>query len=314
MASIPQRKKRENPLIPKVLIVILGPTASGKSSLGIALASAFKGEIISADSRQVYKNLDIGTGKIRKKEMRGIAHHLLDISSPGKPYTVSVWKQRALRTIDLVRKKGKIPFLVGGSPLYIYALVDQWSIPEVKPDANLRERLAKLSPSALLAKLTRLDPVRASSVEPQNKRRIIRAIEIVTKTKRPVPSLQKQQLPYPVLFLGIAQSKENLKKRIAKRLDAMIRQGLLAEVQKLKAQGLSWKRINELGFEYKYAAAHVRKEISKREMISKIEKATRDFVRRQMSWFKKDPRIHWIKNLKEAKLLVRRFLSRQDPS
>ena len=329
MASIPQRKKRKDSLIPKVLIVILGPTAAGKSNLGVALASAFKGEIISADSRQVYKDLDIGTGKIRKQEMRGITHHLLDISSPRKPYTVSTWKREALGAIDRIRKKGKIPFLVGGSPLYLYALVDQWSIPEVKPDAKLRKRLARLSPSVLLAKLRELDPERADSIEPKNKRRIIRAIEIVTKTKRPVPSLNKTPLPYPVLFIGITRSQKILSARIAKRLDAMIKHGLLKEVQKLKAQGLSWKRINELGFEYRYAAAYLRKKCltgakfgkavgladgakadtsSREEMRRNIQKATEDFVRRQMSWFKKDPRIHWLKNLKEAKSLTKTFL------
>ncbi len=309
MAGIPQRKERKD-----TLVVILGPTASGKSDLGVRLARAFGGEIISADSRQIYKGLDIGTGKIRKKEMRGIPHHLLDVSSTKKPYTVSAWRRQALRAIDLIRKKGRVPFLVGGSPLYIYALVDQWSIPEVKPDAKLRKRLEQLSLPALLAKLAKLDPARASSIEPQNKRRIIRAIEIVLKTKRPVPSLEKHQLPYPILFLGVAQSKENLRKRIAKRLDAMVRQGLLKEVGKLRKQGISWKRINELGFEYAYAAAHLKGELSKDEMERRIQKATEDFVRRQMSWFKKDQRIRWVKNYKEARQRVSRFLlSNQNP-
>ncbi|MDO8654898.1 MAG: tRNA (adenosine(37)-N6)-dimethylallyltransferase MiaA [bacterium] len=325
MAGIPQRKERKD-----TLVVILGPTASGKSDLGVRLAKAFKGEIISADSRQVYKGLDIGTGKIRKKEMRGVPHHLLDVSSLKKPYTVSAWRHAALKAIELIRKKDRVPFLVGGSPLYIYTLVDQWSIPEVRPDVKLRKRLERLSLSILLAKLAKLDSVRAKSIEPQNKRRIIRAIEIVLKTKRPVPSLEKQQLPYPVLFLGIAQSKEYLKGRIAKRLDAMVKQGLLGEVKKLRNQGISWKRIDELGFEYRFAAEYIRKKYppplrppnprpsrtalrlgtsSKDEMKQKIQKATEDFVRHQMSWFKKDQRIRWIKDFKEAHRRVSHFLS-----
>lgn len=304
MAGIPQRKERED-----TLVVILGPTASGKSDLGVRLARTFGGEIISADSRQVYKGLDIGTGKIRKKEMRGIPHHLLDVSSPVKSYTVSAWRRAALKAITLIRKKGNVPFLVGGSPLYIYALVDQWSIPEVKPDAKLRKRLERLSSAILLAKLAKLDPARASSIEPQNKRRIIRAIEIVLKIKRPIPSLQKQQLPYPVLFLGVAQNKEDLRKRITKRLDAMIKHGLLKEVKELRNQGISWKRIHELGFEYAYAAAHLKGELSKDEMKRRIQKSTEDFVRRQMSWFKKDQRIRWVRNFKEARQCVSRFLS-----
>lgn len=308
MAGIPQRKERKDSLV-----VILGPTASGKSDLGVRLAKTFGGEIISADSRQVYKGLDIGTGKIRKKEMRGVAHHLLDVSSPKKPYTVSEWRRNALKAIHLICKRGNIPFLVGGSPLYIYAFVDQWSIPEVKPDAKLRKRLERLSLPALMAKLSKLDPARAGSVDPRNKRRIIRAIEIVLKTKRPVPSLQKQQLPYPILFLGIAQNKEYLKRRIARRLDAMIKQGLLREVKKLRAQGLSWKRIQELGFEYAYTAAHLRREVSKDKMKQNIQKATEDFVRRQVSWFKKDQRIRWIKNYKQAAPLVEEFLAHPSP-
>ncbi|MBI4123228.1 MAG: tRNA (adenosine(37)-N6)-dimethylallyltransferase MiaA [Parcubacteria group bacterium] len=301
MAGVPQGKKRENSLV-----VILGPTASGKSDLGVRLTKEFRGEIISADSRQVYKGLDIGTGKMRKKEMRGVPHHLLDVSSLRRPYTVSAWRRKALKAIDLIRKRGRIPFLVGGSPLYLYALIDQWSIPEVRSDAKLRQRLERLSLPVLLAKLTRIDPARASSIDPRNKRRVIRAIEIVKKTKRPVPSLTKSPLPYPILFLGINQ--KNLKRRIAKRLDIMIRRNLLGEVKKLRAQGLSWKRIDELGFEYRFAAAFLRKELSKDEMKRNIQKATEDFARRQMLWFKKDRRVRWIKNYKQAESLTKTFL------
>ena len=171
MAGISQRKERKD-----TLVVILGPTASGKSDLGVRLAKAFGGEIISADSRQVYKGVDIGSAKITKAEMRGVKHHLLSFAAPRRAFSVAKYKNAAAKTIALIHKKGKIPFLVGGSPLYIYAFVDQWNIPEVKPDAKLRWRLERLSPRVLLAKLAKIDPARADSIDARNKRRMIRAI------------------------------------------------------------------------------------------------------------------------------------------
>jgi len=307
MASIPQRKERKNSLIPKFLIVVLGPTASGKSALAVRLAKKFSGEIISADSRQVYKGLDIGTAKVSKKEMRSVLHHLIDITSLRTKVSVASWRNLARKKISSIHAKNNVAFLVGGSPLYIYSLVDQWTIPNIKPNPKLRKKLEKFSQEELFLKLKVLDPVRAGTIETKNKRRLVRALEIILMTKRPVPLLQKRRLPYPTLFLGL--NPKNLASRIHTRQLSMVRKGLVQEVEKLKRNGLSWKRIDEFGFEYKYAAAHARKEISKKEMISKIEKATRDFVRRQMSWFKKDKCIRWIKNLKEAKLLVKKFLA-----
>lgn len=288
------------------LIVILGPTASGKSALGVKLAQKFGGEIISADSRQVYKGLDIGSGKITKKEMRGIPHHLLSIVSPQKRFSVAQYQEFARKKIQDIQEQNKLPFLVGGSPLYIYAVVDGWVIPEVKPNPNLRKQLEKLTAEQLLKKLQKLDPRRAQTIEQKNPRRLIRALEIVMTTKRPVPLFQKHPLPYPVLFLGIRRPEKELKQRNVLRLEKRFRQGMIAEVKKLHAQGVSWQRLEEFGLEYRYIAQYLQGKLSLQEMRAKLYKAIMDFARRQMTWFKKDKRIHWINNQKEGARLLSR--------
>lgn len=288
--------------------MILGPTASGKSSLAVKLAKRFSGEVVSADSRQVYKGLDIGSGKITAKEMRGIPHHLLGAASPRRKFTVSQYTKLALGAIAFVQEKNKIPFLVGGSPLYIYALTDGWVIPEVKPNVKLRKRLGKLTIEQLFKKLQKLDPERAKTIERKNPRRLIRALEIVITTKKPVPQFQKHPLPYPMLFIGIKKSQEELKKLIAERFEKRFKQGMMKEVKKLHDIGLSWERLEELGLEYRFIAQYLQKKLSLAEMKQKLQKAVEDFSRRQMAWFKKDPRIHWIKNIQQAEMLVEGFL------
>jgi len=288
----------------KKLIAIVGLTASGKSELAIKLAKKFHGEIISADSRQVYKGLDIGTAKIKKGEMKGILHHLLSVVSPKKGYSVVSYQKAAYRAILGIFRRKHMPILIGGSPQYIYSVVDGWVLPKVVPDKKLRSQLEKLSIAELLWKLKKLDPARAKSIEQKNKRRIIRALEIVLTTGKPVPSLKKDPLPYPVLFLGIKRTKEEIKKRIHKRFLAMLKQGFLSEIKKLRKEGLSWKKIESFGLEYRESAQYLQGKISKKEMIEKATKATENFARRQMVWFKKDQRIYWVKNYKEAINLI----------
>ena len=292
----------------KRLIVILGPTASGKSALAIKLAKKFQGEIVSADSRQVYKGLDIGSGKITTQEMRGIPHHLLSVASPKRRFTVPQYAKLAQKTVSSIQKKNKIPFLVGGSPLYIYALTDGWVIPEVKPNAKLRKQLEKLSTEQLLKKLQKLDPDRAKTIEQKNPRRLIRALEIVLTTKKPVPPLKKHPLPYPVLFLGVRKSSLVLSQNIRRRFLLMLKRGFLNEIKDLRKQGLSWKRIEDFGLEYREGSQYLKGKISKKEMVEKPTKATQDLARRQMTWFKKDPRIRWITSLKGYEALVRQYL------
>ncbi|MEK7542511.1 MAG: tRNA (adenosine(37)-N6)-dimethylallyltransferase MiaA [Patescibacteria group bacterium] len=303
MARFLARKERRNPLI-----VIVGPTASGKSDLAVKLARKFHGEIISADSRQVYKGLDIGSGKITRKEMMSIPHHLLDVTSPRHRFTVAQYQRLALKAIHQIHRKGKLPILVGGSPFYIYSVVYGIAIPEVKPDFELRKRLEKLSVDNLYKKLKQLDPERAKTIEAKNPRRLIRALEIVIKTNKPVPPLKKQPLPHSILMLGIKRSPEELKKPIRKRLLDRLDHGMINEVRSLKKSGLSWKRLESFGLEYRFVAQYLQGKISRSEMLNQIQKSSEDFARRQMTWFKKDSRIHWVKDQKEAKGLVTSFL------
>ena len=334
----------------KKLIVILGPTASGKSELAIKLAkklapyqtedsgAGFNGEIISADSRQVYKGMDIGTGKVtpdtnpalyvasnyfsmprerdstgqaKKKDIftyKGIPHYCIDVASPKRRFTVVQYRKLALKAINKIHKKGKIPILCGGTGFYIQAVVDGIVIPEVPPDWKLRKKLEKKLVEELYKILKKLDPKRAKTIEKKNKRRLIRALEIVIKTKKPVPGLKKNPLPYPVLMLGIKKEKKELKKLIKKRFLKWLKIGLIAEVKKLRKSGLSWKKIEDFGIHYRVIAQYLQRKLNYQEMIAKSLKELVDYVRRQMTWFKCDKRIHWVKNYQEAKKLIKKFL------
>jgi len=292
----------------KKLIVILGPTSSGKSELTVKLAQKFNGEIISADSRQVYKEMDIGTGKITKKEMQGIPHYLLDVASPKKRFTVVQYRKLALKAINKIFKKGGVPIICGGTGFYIQAIVDGILIPEVPPDWKLRKKLEKKSVEKLYKILKKLDPNRAKKIEKKNPRRLIRAIEIILKTKKPVPPLKKSPLPYPVLIVGIKKSKEELKKLIKKRFFKWLRQGFLKEILKLRKFGISWQKIEEFGIHYRVAAQYLQNKITDKEMVENSLKELQNYAKRQMTWFKKDKCIHWLRNYKEAEKFVKKFL------
>jgi tRNA dimethylallyltransferase len=289
------------------LIVILGPTASGKSKLAIKLSKKFNGEIINADSRQVYKGMDIGTAKPTKKEMKGIPHYLLDVASPKRKFTVAQYRKLALRAIEKIQKKGKIPFLVGGTWFYIRAIVDGLVIPEVPPDWKLRKKLEKKSPRELYKILKKLDPERAKTIEKENKRRLIRAIEICKKIGK-VPPLKFEPLPYPVLILGIKIDKKKLMERIKKRFFEWLKKGLIAEVKKLRKMGLSFKRIEEFGMHYREVAKYLKGKISKEEMIENSIREIQNYAKKQMNWFKRDKRVNWVLNYKEAEILVKEYL------
>jgi tRNA dimethylallyltransferase len=296
------KKKKIN----KKLIVVLGPTASGKSELAIKLAKKFNGEIISADSRQIYKDLNIGTGKVTKKEMGGIHHHLLDAVSPKRIFTSVQYQKLALKTINKIFKKNKIPILVGGTGFYIQVVVDGIIIPRVKPDWKLKEKLEKKSVEELFNKLKRLDPKRTKNIDDKNKRRIIRALEIILKTKRSIPEIHKNPLPYPVLILGINLSKQELEKRIEKRIKKMFKLGLEKEVKNLvkkydwilPSQTIGYQEWNE----------YFKGKINKERVKELIILHTKQLAKRQMTWFRRDKRIYWIKNYKQAKKLLKKFL------
>ena len=287
------------------LIVILGPTASGKTDLSVKLAKKYNGEVVSADSRQVYKGLNIGSGKITKKEMCGIPHWLLDVANPKTRFTVAQYQKLALKAIKDIQRKNKIPFLVGGTGFYIQSVVDGIIIPEIKPDWKLRKKLEKLNNEELFEKLKELDPKRAAVIDRQNPRRLIRALEIVLKTKKPVPKLGRPTSQFSVLEIGVKKSPDELKKLINKRfLKRLKNNALINEVKKLRKSGLSFKRLEEFGLEYRFVAQYLQNKISWQKMIDKIQKESEHFAKRQMTWFKRDKRIHWIKNSKEAVQLI----------
>lgn len=290
------------------LIVILGPTASGKTELSVKLAKRFKGEVVSADSRQVYKGMNIGTGKITKKEMQGIPHYLLDVVSPKKRFAVAEYKMLAEKAIARIQKKNRVPFLVGGTGFYIQAVADSIKIPAVKPDWKLRAKLEKRPVSELYKRLRKLDPVRAKSIDKNNPRRLIRALEIVLKSKRPIPPLFQNKPDFKALFLGVKRSKKELEKLIEKRLSKRLKAGMIDEVKKLNKSGVSWRRLEELGLEYRYIALYLQNKLSYKQMTERLQKEIEHYAKRQMTWFKRNQRIKWIKKYSQAERFVKSFL------
>ncbi|MBI4114473.1 MAG: tRNA (adenosine(37)-N6)-dimethylallyltransferase MiaA [Candidatus Niyogibacteria bacterium] len=289
------------------LIVILGPTSSGKSALGVKLTKRFNGEVISADSRQAYKGLDLASGKITKKEMRGVIHYCLDEVDPKTYYTVAHFKKSALKAIKKIRAKNKIPFIVGGTAFYIKAITDNIFVPEVPPDWKLRKHLEKKSAYELFKMLKKLDPRRTRTIEAKNKRRLIRAIEIVRSANKSVPPEVKNG-NRNVLFIGIKIGGKILKKKIEKRLDERLKKGMAAEIKKLHADGVSWKRLDELGLEPRWINRFLQKKITKEEMRTKLLRDIFRFVKHQYTWWKKEKRIHWIRSGKEAERLIKKFI------
>ncbi len=275
-----------------VILVILGPTAGGKSDLAVVLAKKLNGEVVSADSRQVYKGLDIGTGKITKKEMQGVPHYLLDVVTPEKNFSVSKYQALAYEVIDNILKRGKLPILCGGTGFYIQSIVDGFILPEVKIDQTLRAKLAKLKSEDLYRILFKIDPKRAMNIDPKNKVRLIRSIEII-KALGVVPKI-KTNPRYSALSIGLKFSDDILKKRINKRLLKRLKQGMLEEAEDLHANGLPWKRMETLGLEYRYMAYYLQKKISKEEMIRQINTVSWHYAKKQMTWFKRDKRVWWI--------------------
>jgi len=306
---------------PKI-IVILGPTAGGKSDIAVSLAlrlrsgqaKKFNGEIISADSRQVYKNLDIGTGKITKKEMRGVPHYLLNVCSPKFRFTASDFKKRAEEAIEKILKKNKTPIICGGTGFYIDALLGDKVIPEVPPNLKLREELEVETTEALFEILKKLDPERAKNIDIKNPRRLVRAIEICkalgpNSASRFAQNLNYKESKYNVLKIGIKIDEKELKNRINKRIEKWFRQGLLKEVSNLHKKGLTWKRMAEIGLEYKIVALFLQNKITKSEMVEGMQNETWQYAKRQMTYFRKAKDTIWMPpKISLVEKEVRKFL------
>jgi tRNA dimethylallyltransferase len=293
--------------MPKV-IVILGPTATGKSNFAVWLTEKVKGEIISADSRQVYKGLNIGTAKITKKEMRGIPHHLLDVANPEDSFTAHDFKEQAEKAIESILKKKKVPILVGGTGFYIQTIVDNFLLPEVPPNKKLRKQLQKKTPEELFLMLAQMDLRRASTIDVQNPHRLIRAIEIATHLGS-VPEITKDP-KFETLQIGLDMEDEKLKTKTEKRLKAEFKKGLVKEVESLHKQGVSWKRMEELGLEYRYVARFLQNQITVDIMFEQLKNEIWQYAKRQRTWFKRDERIKWFKNTDKVKIkkVVSEFL------
>ncbi|MFA6376144.1 MAG: tRNA (adenosine(37)-N6)-dimethylallyltransferase MiaA [Candidatus Paceibacterota bacterium] len=294
----------------KKLIVVVGPNASGKSEIAVKIAKMVAGEVISADSRQVYVGMDVGSGKITKKEMKGIPHHLLDVAKPRSIFTVTRYRKLALSAIEKIQKSGGIPILCGGTGFYVQSIIDGIMIPEVKPNWKLRQKLEKIPTDKLFSMLKKIDPVRAKTIEAKNPRRLIRAIEIVKATKKPVPVFKKQPLTYDILILGIKKSENDLKKLISARTQKRIKMGMIAETEKLRKSGLSWSKLEGFGLEYRTAAEFLQKKITKAQMIENITREDWQYAKRQIMWFKRDKRVRWIRTQNQALSLAKKYLKK----
>ncbi len=275
---------------PKV-IVILGQTATGKSDLAVKIAKKINGEIISADSRQVYKGLDIGSGKISKKEMLGVPHHLLGVINPKHKFTVSEYQKKTIYAIAEIIKENKVPIICGGTGFYLDAVTQGIILPEVPPNTKLRKVLSKKTKGELFEMLKKLDKKRASNIDKNNIVRLVRAIEIA-KSLGGVPKITEVKPMYEFIKIGLYLPIPILEKKVKKRVKKMFQAGLLNEIKKLKKSGITEARLAELGFEYN----HPTKE--------KVILETIKYAKRQMTWFKRDSKIAWFDASKKIPLNI----------
>lgn len=268
------------------IIVVAGPTASGKSDFAVDLALEYNGEIISADSRQIYRYLDIGTGKISKKEMKGVPHHMIDVCDINDSFSVAEYKKMALPIIEDILTRGKTPIICGGTGQYIDALIFTSSFPRVPPNKKLREELEKKTTEALFNDLKKKDSRRAKVIDKYNRVRIIRALEIIHAIGK-VPSLKKESLQFDVTMYLLDPKKEILEKRIEKRLLKRLENGMLTEMSSLLQKGYTQKKIAERGIEYRYMSDYMDKKISYDELVQKLKTQIWRYAKRQKTWNKK---------------------------
>ncbi len=291
------------------LIVILGQTTTGKSSLAVELAKEFNGEVVSADSRQVYQGLDLGSGKITEKEMNGVPHHMLDVADPKNSYSAALYKKESTKAIEDIISRGKLPILAGGTGQYIEAIVDDPKFPEVPPNQELRDILEQMETSELFELLRQKHKQRAESIDEKNRPRIIRALEIYDALGE-IPEVSKGEGLFETLQIGLKIEKKDLLENIEKRIDSRIEIGMIEEVQRLQRDGLSWKRLESLGLEYQQIAEHLQGKKDLDEMKRILAIKTRQFAKRQMTWFQKDKRIKWFNPKQSEEIFeeVKRFL------
>jgi len=310
----------ESEKLPKI-IVILGPTASGKTELGIQLARQYNGEIISADSRQVYRDMDIGTakpdGEWRREGLRrylyidGIKHHLMDFLNPGKRFAAAEFRDLAVKYAKMILKEGKVPVVVGGTGLYISTLIDNFSIPRVEANEKLRRSLEEKSLEQLFTLLQTMDEEAAKKIDRQNKRRLIRALEVCILTGEKFSQLKRKGDPlFDALQIGLLVERDVLSARIEKRVDTMVKRGLVKEIQILLKKKYSWSLPSMSGIGYREFRGYFEGTDSLDNAVERLKKDSRQYAKRQMTWFRRDHRIKWITDHSEATDLVEEFLGK----
>jgi tRNA dimethylallyltransferase len=289
----------QEPSLPP-LVAVVGPTAVGKTALAVHLAEAVGGEIVSADSRQVYRGMDVGTAKATKEEQARVPHHLTDVVDPDQTLGLGQFQEMANAAIADITARGQVPFLVGGTGQYVMAVVEGWQVPRVPPNEALRRQLyreaAQEGAEALHARLRGLDPAAAERIDPRNVRRVVRALEVCLVTGQPISELQeKKPPPYRILMVGLNLPRQQLYQRIDERVERMIQAGLEDEVHRLLAAGYGFDLPAMSGVGYGQFAPYLAGEATLEEVVREIKRATRRFVRQQSNWFRRgDNRIHWL--------------------
>lgn len=292
------------------LVAVVGPTACGKSDWGIALAHAFGGEVISADSRQVYRGLDLGTGKVEghfegaRLISEGIAHWLLDVADPRDVFTAAEYQMLAYDAVADIAGRGALPIVVGGTGLYVRAVLDGLVMPSVPPDPALRQALEGQDAAALRQRLLALDPDAGAAVDLNNPRRMVRAIEVATAAGPVASARGTAAVPFRTLTLGVAIERPLLLQRLERRLRQRLQAGMLDEARRLLDEGLTHERMEDLGLEYRYMSRHLRGELSYEAMVDELNRAIARFARRQATWFRKHGPVRWVGTVEEAKAAV----------
>ncbi|OMI40704.1 tRNA (adenosine(37)-N6)-dimethylallyltransferase MiaA [Streptomyces sparsogenes] len=282
---------------PPRVIAVVGPTAAGKSDLGVALAHHLGGEVVNADSMQLYRGMDIGTAKLTEEERQGVPHRLLDIWDVTETASVAEYQRLARAEIDRLLAEGRIPVLVGGSGLYIRGAIDALEFPGTDPAvrARLEAELAELGPGALHTRLAAADPEAARAILPSNGRRVVRALEVIEITGRPfTANLPGHEAVYDTLQIGVDVERPELDERIARRVDRMWEAGLVDEVRRLEGAGLRAGRTASRALGYQQVLAALAGEYGEDQARAETVRATKRFARRQDSWFRRDPRVHWL--------------------
>ncbi|MGI5936290.1 MAG: tRNA (adenosine(37)-N6)-dimethylallyltransferase MiaA [Oscillospiraceae bacterium] len=289
-------------MTPKIA-VLTGPTASGKTALGVLLAEALNGEVVSADSMQIYRGMDIGTAKPTPEETRGIPHHMIDVADPAESYSVARYVEEASRCVDCILSRGKLPIVVGGTGLYIDSLISGRSFAEAPGDDSLRARLNgrydALGGQAMLEELAKVDPERASKLHPADKKRIVRALEVWHLTGKTITEHDEEtkKLPprYDAACIALSfKNRQHLYDRINRRVDQMVEQGLFREVEALLKSGLPENCTAMQAIGYKEAAAALKGRISRQEAVETIKQETRRYAKRQLTWLRRKPHIFWL--------------------